>query len=34
MAEAFKASGDMEMDCKNIKDLEENIWRNCKLQEM
>jgi len=34
MAEAFRASGDMEMDCENIADLEENRWRKCKLQEM
>jgi hypothetical protein len=33
MVEAFRASGDMEMDCENITDLEENRWRNCKLQE-
>jgi hypothetical protein len=34
MAEAFRASGDMEMDCENVADLEENRWRNCKLQKM
>jgi hypothetical protein len=34
MAEAFRASGDMEMDCENITGLEETRWRNCKLQEM
>ena len=33
MAEAFRASGDMEMGCENITDLEENKWGNCKLQE-
>jgi hypothetical protein len=34
MTEAFRASGDMEMDCENIMDLEEKSWGNCKLQEM
>jgi len=33
MAEAFRASGNMEMDCENITDREENRWRNCKLEE-
>jgi len=33
MAKAFRASGDMEMDCENITDLEGNKWRNCKLLE-
>jgi hypothetical protein len=32
MAEAFRASGGMEMDCENITDLEVNRWRNCKLK--
>jgi hypothetical protein len=32
MADAFRTSGGMEMDCENITDLEENGWRNCKLQ--